>query len=62
MKNVLLDFGIYVSYYNFIDFPIASDDPPQFELGHFTRVFEGDDLNMTQGFWLYVVEDGVYTP
>ena len=49
-------------YDNFIDFPIASDDPPQFELGHFTRVFEGDDLNMTQGFWLYVVEDGVYTP
>ena len=41
---------------------IGTDADPQFELGHFTRVFEQDDLSMTQGFWLYVIEDGVYTP
>jgi len=51
---------------NFIDFPIAGQgeerDDPRFELGHFTRVFSAEDMEPTQGFWLYSTEEGVITP
>ena len=49
-------------YDNFVEFPIGTEGRPKYELGHFTRVFETDNLKPAQGFWLYSTVDGVITP
>jgi len=49
-------------YDNFVEFPIGTEGRPKYELGHFTRVFETDNLKPAQGFWLYSTQDGVITP